>query len=315
MEPKPGFRDNLVMRRHPDPPLSPLFPTRVFVVVLMVIFAVEGSIMLALPKLTAWPQGSVAAGMTDAAVLTVVVAPAVWWLVVLPIRRLFDARGQLLNRLFNAQEMERARIARDLHDEIGQHFTSLLVGLKTIEQSDALEVVRQRVRDIREVGSAGLNEVRRLARGLRPGVLEDLGLAAAVERLCEDFQANHGTIVVVTMQLERSVRLPSAVETCLYRVLQETLTNVARHAQASKVHVTLRPVDDHVFLRVSDDGCGFDAGQVDRAGVLSGSGFSFGLRSVRERALLLGGDFALRTAPARGTTVEVRVPAAPEDVA
>ncbi len=213
-------------------------------------------------------------------------------------------RGELLHRLFRAQDEERARIARDLHDEIGQHLTALLVGLKTIESVSNLETAKARAGELRGLAAIAHDEVRRLARGLRPGVLEELGLEAAVGRLCEDFERAHGTTVRLDVAPDACAGLSPAVETSLYRILQESLTNVARHAEATEVEVALHRSDDSITLSVVDRGRGFP-GERTESSTAKGA---IGLASIRERALMLGGACLIRSEPGRGTTVQVSIP-------
>ena len=293
------------MRPHPAPSWAPQSPIRVFVLVLLVVFSAEGAIMLLLWRLPdAWHE-TIVEGLLDASTLTLVTAPAIWFLAVSPLRRLFEARGRLLRRLFESQEQERARIARDLHDGVGQDLTALLVGLRTIEDAGDLGTARTRARDLRDLTSAAHSEVRRLARGLRPVILEELGLVSAVERLCEDFQRTHGVEVTLLREPTPKGRLEMATETALYRIVQEGLANVARHARAREVEVSLRQEGESLALSLRDDGQGFDA---DDLAALKGKEGSFGLASIRERALMLGGECHLRARPGEGTTIEVRIP-------
>jgi signal transduction histidine kinase len=297
------------MRRYSaDSPLAPQSPIRVFVLVLLLMFSVEGAIMLFLPRLpVAWRDAPLA-GLLDASALTLITAPAIWFLVVLPLRRLFVARGRLLRRLFDSQEQERAHIARDLHDGVGQNLTALLVGLRTIEDAGDLETARARTREIREFASVAHGEVRRLARGLRPVMLEELGLASAVERLCEDFERAHGVKVTLLRDPPPAARLEPAAETALYRIVQEGLANVARHAGASQVEVRLQQEGRSLVLSVRDDGRGID---VESLAAVKGREGSFGLASIRERALMLGGECAVRAEPGAGTAIEIRIPLIP----
>ena len=295
------------MRRCPvDSPLAPQSPIRVFALVLLLIFAVEGAIMLVLPLLPdAW-RSLPLESLLDASALTLITAPAVWFLVALPLRRLFEGRGRLLRRLFDSQEQERARIARDLHDGVGQDLTALMVGLRTLEEAGDLETARARTCELRALAAAAHGDVRRLARGLRPVILEELGLASAAERLCEDFERAHGVKVTLDRDPTPWARLEPAAETALYRILQEGLANVARHAGASRVEVRLRRDGASLVLALRDDGRGFDAGEV---AARKGSEGSFGLASIRERARMLGGECSVRSEPGAGTAVEIRVPA------
>jgi signal transduction histidine kinase len=179
-----------------------------------------------------------------------------------------------------------------------------MVGLRTVAEAGDLETARGRAHDLRTLASLAHGEVRRLSRGLRPAILEELGLASAIERLCEDFEGSHSVKAVLPRDAASATRLPPATETALYRIAQEALTNVARHAGASQVEVELARDPGWIKLSVRDDGRGFDT---EKAEPLAGGG-GFGLGSIRERTLMLGGELAVRTRPGSGTAIEVRMP-------
>jgi CheY-like chemotaxis protein len=194
-------------------------------------------------------------------------------------------REETLSLIIAAQEDERARVARDLHDEIGQALTGVLLGLHLVDtamRAEPVDVQRaaMRIGDVRELVAEALRQVRRLASDLRPTVLDDLGLSAALERLVADVGGRHGVRVVLhSGGVDARGRLPAPVETVAYRVVQESLTNVVRHAGASRVSVEVHAQADRVLVRVVDDGAGFDVGA---------SGGSLGLRGMAERAQLAG---------------------------
>ncbi|MFG3437487.1 histidine kinase [Nonomuraea sp. NPDC047897] len=195
-----------------------------------------------------------------------------------------------------AQEAERQRIARELHDEIGQSLTVVLLSLKRAVDRAPGEL-RDELCAVQETVRASLDEVRQVARRLRPGVLEDLGLISAMNSLAGDFSTVSG--VTVTRLLDP--RLPpvsSDTELVIYRIAQECLTNVARHARASRVELSLRAEPGAVVLCITDDGTG---GPI-REGA--------GIRGMRERAMLIGADLGIDSAPAEGTRVCLTVPIA-----
>jgi two-component system sensor histidine kinase UhpB len=288
-------------------PLTAVYPIRVFALIMFLVFAVEGFIMVLLPNFPRLAGSPLWEGLIDATLLTLAIAPAVWWLAVRPMQDLFEARGQLLRRVFHAQEQERTRIARDLHDEIGQHLTAILVGLKTIEAAPDLATARTRAEELREVAALAHSETRRLARGLRPGVLEELRLEPAIEGLCEEFQTTHSIPIELSIEAGACEHLPMDCETALYRILQEALTNTARHARATGIEVSLACRHNNVVLRVRDNGRGFSA--MPSTSSAQGAG-TIGLASIRERALMLGGHFLVHSEPNRGTTVQVSIPTA-----
>jgi signal transduction histidine kinase len=200
-----------------------------------------------------------------------------------------------VRRVVEAQELERARLARELHDETGQALTSILLGLKPLEQSAESEAVAS----LRELVVSTLQSVRRLAVELRPSALDDFGLVPAVERLAETIAEQSGIHVDVEASLGEQ-RLPGETETTLYRVIQEALTNIVKHADAARVSVLLQRKDGAVVAVVEDDGGGFDP-DVTRDDAL-------GLAGMRERVLLVGGRLQVESSPGSGTTVVAEVP-------
>ena len=218
-------------------------------------------------------------------------------------------RRHLLERVISVQEEERRRIARELHDETSQALTSLLVRLQVLEQVASLPMVQASLGELRaEVGKT-LDRVHSLALELRPSVLDDLGLVAALRRYFRDCEGRFRLPVDFQVLGLDEQRLSSQVETALYRIAQEALANVARHAEATSVSVLLEKRGQSVALVVEDDGKGFDVGQVmgSRPGVEN-----LGLYGMQERAALLGGTVVIESSPGRGTSVFVELPLQPE---
>ncbi len=211
-------------------------------------------------------------------------------------------RGQLLERVLAAQEEERHRIARELHDEVGQALTSLMVGLRLLEkEADRPQTIVARVADLKLMTDGVLEDLHRLAIDLRPASLDHLGLVAALRQYVEEYSRQHGLAVQFeTVRLD-SERLPPDIETALYRIVQEGLTNVVRHAQAARADVLLERRGDRVVAIVEDDGVGFDP----EAALTNGR---LGLFGMRERAEMLGGTLTIESAPGAGTTVFVEIP-------
>jgi signal transduction histidine kinase len=211
----------------------------------------------------------------------------------------------------SAREEEQRRIARDLHDGIGQSLTSLLLGLRAAAEVPTFAEARARLDSLRDITASLLDEVRRLARGLRPSVLDDLGLAAVLERYAADYTQAHGIAVDVVAPDLALDRLPDEVETALYRIAQETLTNVLKHAAAKAVSLVVRrELGDSpgVHLTVEDDGRGFDSDALFQAPGWASAGKGLGLIDIRERAALLNGAVTLESRPGSGTTVHVYIP-------
>ena len=205
----------------------------------------------------------------------------------------------VVGRVVEAQEQERARLARELHDETGQALTSILLGLKTLEDSVPTDEGRASVAGLRELVVSTLQDVRRLAVELRPAALDDFGLVPALERLVDSFRESTSIEIALEARVGEE-RLGGEVETTLYRILQEALTNVVKHAQAGRVSISLVRKDGSVSAVVEDDGRGFEPGAA-RPDAL-------GLVGMRERASLVGGRISIESGPGRGTTVAVEVP-------
>jgi signal transduction histidine kinase len=202
-----------------------------------------------------------------------------------------------VRRVVEAQELERTRLARELHDETGQALASILLSLKPLEQSADAEAVAA----VRALVVSTLQDVRRLAVELRPSALDDFGLVPAVERLADTFREQSGLSVDLAAHLGDE-RLSREAETTLYRVIQEALTNVTKHADASRVSILLQRKDRAVLAVVEDDGAGFEPAET-RADAL-------GLAGMRERVLLVGGRLLVESSPGGGTTLVAEVPVA-----
>ncbi|MEU1464858.1 sensor histidine kinase [Streptomyces sp. NPDC005727] len=211
------------------------------------------------------------------------------------LERLEQERATSSARALFAQEAERRRIAQELHDEVGQSMTAILLALKRAADQ-AGEPLRGELHQMQEITRESLDEVRRLVRRLRPGVLDDLGLVSALTSLTEDFAAHTGLQVQRRFDADLPALEPET-ELVLYRVAQESLTNAARHAEADRVVVALQQAEGRVELAVTDDGCGIEAA---REGA--------GIRGMRERALLIGARIDITPAPGAGTQVRLTAP-------
>jgi signal transduction histidine kinase len=203
-----------------------------------------------------------------------------------------------LRRAVEGQELERRRLARELHDETGQALTSILLGLSPLEEAGDAGASRAAVQNLRELVVDTLRNVRRLAVELRPTALDDFGLATALERLAENFSEQTGIAIELEAGLGQE-RLPSDVETVLYRLVQEALTNVVKHAHAEHVSIVLRRKEGAVTAVIEDDGRGFADGHGESG---------LGLVGMRERVALVNGRFRIESAVNAGTTLLVEVP-------
>jgi len=204
-----------------------------------------------------------------------------------------------LRRVLAGQELERERLARELHDETGQALTSILLGLKAVEDAPDVSSMRSAAQTLRELVVGTLHDVRRLAVELRPKALDDFGLVAAVERLVQTFSEASGIDVQVEARLGRT-RLSPEVETTLYRIVQEALTNVVKHARARRVSILLVRRNASASLVIEDDGTGFDPATTREEGL--------GILGIRERVGLLRGRLTIESSPSGGTTLAVEVP-------
>lgn len=219
-------------------------------------------------------------------------------------------REDLLNRVITAQEDERRRISRELHDEAGQALTGLTVGLRTLmlEHPEAAP----QAEELRQLAHKTLEGLRRLSRELRPASLDDLGLADALRHYALDYGAQHHVHVDLQVVGDASVRVPGVVETCVYRIAQEALTNAARHARAEHVSLVLTFRPEVVSLIVEDDGVGFEPDEV--VGRVSPDGRGLGLFGMQERATLVGGTVLIESSPGNGTSVFVKCPITSEEL-
>jgi PAS domain S-box-containing protein len=211
------------------------------------------------------------------------------------------AQRLLLERTLSAQEEERRRIARELHDEAGQLLTALLVGLRTLEDARKLADAKVQGQRLREIAAQAIDEVGRLARGLHPTVLDDHGLGVALSRYAAEYANTHRIAVDLKLNELDSSNLPSDVQIALYRILQEALTNVARHSGAKTVSIRFARTPKAIEVAVIDDGCGFDAKAV------AVSSHRLGIHSMRERAAMLGGTVSF-ISRRKGTKILVQVP-------
>jgi signal transduction histidine kinase len=279
-------------------------PRRLFLTVLVVVFTVEAIVMFALPFITP-PQSPITLGaVIDACLLTALVAPLLWYLIVKPLQHLAATRQRLLAHALTAQEDERRRIARDLHDSLGQALTSLMVGLRVIEESSTQPKVQEQVRELRRIGSETHDDVRRLARGLRPAVLDDAGLVPALERFLQEIGSSQQIEASLDASCDAQSRLPENVETSVFRIVQEATNNAVRHGKAKHVRVRLSCDSNELHIDIHDDGCGFDVTTALATDYMNGP---FGLLSIHERACLLGGEAKVFSTPGFGTHIHVHI--------
>jgi signal transduction histidine kinase len=205
---------------------------------------------------------------------------------------------ELSAKLVRAQEEERRKLSRELHDEIGQSFSAVLMEAENLLDLEPAPEVHQHLEAIRAVAEKGMNEIRNMALLLRPSMLDDFGLVPALDWQARETAKRTGMRVQVASEV--ADELPEEHKTCIYRIVQEALNNCARHAQASAVQVAVRSESSQILLSVQDDGSGFDTGHVRGMGLLG----------MEERVRHLGGTFAIDSKPGLGTKLQVKLPLA-----
>ena len=217
-------------------------------------------------------------------------------------QRSLEQLRALAARLQSIREEERQKVAREIHDQLGQALTAIKIDLSSLvrELPAELEQPPKKTSSIFKLVDETIQSVRRISTELRPGILDDLGLVATIEWAGEEFESRTGTKCRLTLPRE-DISIDPDSATAIFRIFQETLTNVARHAEASEVDVRMAHEGGDLILEVHDNGKGFPEGRLS-------DGKSLGILGMRERAVLLGGELAIDGAPGRGTTVSVRVP-------
>ena len=221
-------------------------------------------------------------------------------------------RNDLLKMLAIAQEEERRRLSRELHDEVGQHLTALALGLRTLSDlTPAGSALANQVAVLREMSRRLGSELHAVAVRLRPRALDDFGLEAALLNYAEEWTRQHHIPLDVHARMD-GARLAPGIENAVYRMAQETLTNVARHSEASRASLLLERRDDHLHLIVEDDGKGFDLADTTSPDMSAGP-LGLGLLGIKERAALLGGTLEIESAKGVGTSIYVRLPVVRDD--
>jgi PAS domain S-box-containing protein len=212
------------------------------------------------------------------------------------------AHRLLLERVFEAQEQEGRRIARELHDEAGQLMASLLVGLRALDDAHTVDEAKSQAQHLRGIAVQAIDEVGRLARGLHSSVLADHGLSVALQRYVADYSKTHQIAVDLTLNEPNTIDVPRAVQLAVFRIIQEALTNVSKHSAATAISIRVARSATGLETTVADNGSGFDA---DAERLYSAT--HIGLQSMRERAAIQGGTMTV-TSGAKGTTILVHIP-------
>lgn len=213
-------------------------------------------------------------------------------------------RSDLLRRIITTQEEERRRIARELHDETSQALASFIVGLKFAEGLTKASQLKQKLAELRALVAGTMDRIRHLAIELRPSLLDDLGLVSAIQSYASEYSSRTGIKVDYFLDDLSKLRLAPEVEVAVYRIIQETLANVAKHARASSVSVVAMLRNSALRIVVEDDGEGFD---IDK--VMEGAHEKrLGLLGMQERTSLIGGKFTIESQPGDGTTIFLEIP-------
>ena len=211
-----------------------------------------------------------------------------------------------LEQEIEAREEERHRIARELHDEAGQVLASLLARARTIEEAPTLEVAKVRANELRELTAEAMDSITRLSLGLHPTALDELGLSSALQYYLDEYENAHGIEVVAKIQRLEPNQLTEKAQLGIYRIVQEALTNIAKHASATVVSVTLAVTGEILILHVKDNGRGFDIGDS------TNPGGRYGLRSMHDRSSIIGGRLHIESMSGGGTSVTLTLPLKPE---
>lgn len=280
-----------------------LYPFAVWLILLASVFAVEYAVMLILPLVLKADSPRALEAALDSVLLTLVLAPALWWTIVRPLTEIIRLRTQFLSELFQHIEQDRRQTAHELHDGVGQSLTLLISGLRSAKICRATAECSSRVNEFQRLAEEALAEVRRLSLGLRPSLLDDLGLAPALERLVEDVKMHHPIDISLDTTALGRQRLPDDTATIIFRIVQEALSNIIKHSQAHHAAIYAGNSADYVSVEVSDDGIGIAPELIRHppAGHL-------GLSGMRERASLAGGTFVLDSGPRQGTRISVTIP-------
>jgi len=209
---------------------------------------------------------------------------------------------EIYRRLQSAREEERTMIAREIHDEFGQTLTALKFDLAWMEKRlyQDQTAIFQKIESMSKIISMAIQSIKKLSTDLRPGILDDFGLCAAIEWQAEEFETRTGKKCKVAIEVD-DVDIKTDVSTAIFRIMQETLTNIMRHANAERVELLLREEPGELLFMVRDDGIGLNLEEVNRSQ-------SYGLMGIRERAYSLGGTVEISSSPGKGTTVCVRLP-------
>ncbi|ACB84244.1 ATP-binding protein [Natranaerobius thermophilus] len=223
-----------------------------------------------------------------------------------------EMRKKLLNKMMSAQEEERKKISRELHDGTGQSLTTLKLALKQISETNDLEEAKRMSEELRELTGDVIDEIKSLARDLRPSVLDDLGLDYALEKYLKEIQGRTGVSTEFWFQADQGLKLEPEISTNIYRIVQESVNNSIKHADASKIDVIVKTISSQLIVIIEDDGKGFDLEQFSD-NYKQNETRGLGIFGMEERAELIGGHLAIESTPGDGTAVYLKINLAKEE--
>lgn len=252
--------------------------------------------MLIMPLLIRQDSAYWLEALVDAVLLSLIVSPLMWWAIVCPLKNLNQVRARFIAAVLNSQEEDRRHIARELHDSVGQSLTLLVTSLRSWPSPNTDEQL-QRLRDLTQIAQQTLREIRDLSQIIRPSLLDDLGLAAAMEHVMLTVQRHHAIDFHFSVQPSEVRRLAVNVETALFRIFQEAVNNAIKHSGASELWIELNQRPKQVTLEIKDNGRGIPK-NVQNSGERTG----MGIIGMHERANQLGGKLTIDTGT-QGTRV------------
>jgi signal transduction histidine kinase len=206
---------------------------------------------------------------------------------------------QLSNHIEQARENERLHIARELHDDLGQALTAVKIDLEIIKQRASDSIVKERLEDVKVLVGDTIRTVQRITSQLRPEIIDDLGLEAAIEWYTKEFSQRYG--IKIFLDIENGIHISNNDALPLFRIMQESLTNIARHAKATHIEIMLHQHDDFIQFEVIDNGVGIKEDKIN-------SKKSFGIMSMKERTTFLGGSFKISRSDTKGSKIEISFP-------
>ena len=280
-------------------------PALVWAVVLATVFIAEAAVMLVLPWVMPREVSWLAHSAVDAVLLTVIVAPVLWRTVDRPLRQILQIRTRFTANLVASTESLRRGLAHELHDGVGQSMTLLVSGLRSLQAGTNEADLRRRLPQLQQLAQEALDEIRRMSLGLRPSLLDNLGLAPALEQLAAHTRECHPIELTADVEAISGERFSEAVETAVFRIAQEALHNIVKHSAASRASIEARLDRGGLVLEIADNGRGLPPAL--RGGAAVGPG-RLGLIGMRERAALLDGEATVESTPGKGTRIVVCIP-------